>query len=124
MVTRARLEALASGQPDVGLMRPHRPCGGFERVLFGREALMLAIPHKDAKQWPIEPTLSCLQGRSFIGYSPYEANYFYQLVQGYLDRDGVKPDTVYYVPQIHTMLALVEAGVGVALTPETSQSFP
>ena len=120
MVTSAQLEALDSGQLDVGLMRPHPPRGGFETVLFGREALMLAIPRKDAKQWPTEPTLSCLQGRSFIGYSPYEANYFSQLVQGYLDRDGIKPDTVYYVPQIHTMLALVDAGVGVALTPETA----
>src|SRR4030095_14613458 len=120
MVTSAQLEALDAGQLDVGLMRPHRPHGGFETVLFGREALMLAIPQKDAKKWPVTPTLSCLEGRPFISYSAYEANYFHQLVQNHLDRNGVKPDIVHYVPQIHTMLALVDAGVGVALTPETS----
>jgi DNA-binding transcriptional LysR family regulator len=120
MVTSAQLEALDSGHLDVGLMRPHRKHGGFESVLFGREALMLAIPKKDAKKWPAAPTLSCLERRPFISYSPYEANYFHQLVQSQLDRDGVKPDIVHYVPQIHTMLALVDGGVGVALTPETS----
>ena len=108
MVTSAQLEALAMGQLDVGLMRPHPPRGDFDTVLFGREALMLAISHKDAKQWPTEPTLSCLEGRPFIGYSPYEANYFYQLVQACLDREGVKPAVANYVPQIHTMLAVRE----------------
>ena len=61
-----------------------------------------------------------MEGRPFIGYSPYEANYFYQLIQSCLDREGVKPAVANYVPQIHTMLALVAAGVGVALTPETA----
>jgi DNA-binding transcriptional LysR family regulator len=50
-------------------------------------------------------------------YSAYEAQYFHQFVQSHLDRNGVKPEIVHYVPQIHTMLALVDAGVGVALTP-------
>jgi len=120
MVTAEQLEALESGQLDVGLMRPYRPHGGLETVLLGREGLMLAIPAREAAEWPLRPTLACLHGRRFIGYSPYEANYFNQLVQGCLDREGVKPDIVNYVPQIHTMLALVDSGIGVALTPETS----
>ena len=44
MVTSEQLEALETGQLDVGLMRPHSPHGGLETVLLGREALMLAIP--------------------------------------------------------------------------------
>jgi DNA-binding transcriptional LysR family regulator len=120
MVTSEQLEALDAGQLDVGLMRPHPPHGGLESVLLGREAMMLAIPEEQAKRWPKEPTLSCLHGKPFITYSPYEANYFYQLVQSCLDRDGVKPDIVDYVPQIHTMLALVDSGIGVALIPETA----
>ena len=30
------------------------------------------------------------------------------------------PDIVDYVPQIHTLLALIDSGIGVALTPETA----
>jgi DNA-binding transcriptional LysR family regulator len=120
MVTRRQLEALDTGQLDVGLMRPHPPHGGLETVLLGREALMLAIPETQAKSWPKEPTLACLHLQPFIMYAPYEANYFHQLVQSCLDREGVKPDIVDYVPQIHTMLALVDSGIGVALIPETA----
>ena len=120
MVTSEQLEALDAGQLDVGLMRPHAPHGGLETVLLGREALMLAVPQREAKEWPARPTLACLHGRRFIAYSPYEASYFHQLVRGCLDREGVQPDIVDYVPQIHTMLALVDSGLGVALTPETA----
>jgi DNA-binding transcriptional LysR family regulator len=81
---------------------------------------MLAVPERQAKEWPKEPTLASLHEKPFITFSPYEAGYFYQLVQSALDREGVKPQIVDYVPQIHTMLALVGSGMGVALTPETA----
>jgi DNA-binding transcriptional LysR family regulator len=120
MVTNAQLEALAAGQLDVGVMRPHPPQGELDTVVLGRERLMLAVPSRDGKGWPTKPTLGCLQGKAFIAYSPYEARYFHQLVQAALDREGIKPEIVEYVSQIHTMLALVDAGMGVALTPETT----
>jgi DNA-binding transcriptional LysR family regulator len=120
MVTNAQLEALDAGQLDVGLLRPHAPHGGLETVLLGREALMLALPEREAKHWPKQPTLSSLDGKSLIGYAPYEASYFHDLVQRSLERQHVRPRIVDYVPQIHTMLALVGSGVGVALTPETA----
>src|SRR5215471_1711622 len=103
MVTSEQLEALDAGHLDVGLMRPHGPHGGLETVLLGREALMLAIPQRDESKWPKRPTLSCLHGKRYIAYSPYEAGYFYQLVQGCLERERIEPDVVDYVPQIHTM---------------------
>jgi DNA-binding transcriptional LysR family regulator len=120
MVTGSQLEALDSGQLDVGLMRPHREHGRLETMLLGREALMLAIPKRDANQWPARPTLKCLHDKAFLAYSPYEARYFYQLVHACLDRASVKPHVIEYVPQVHTMLALVDSGIGVALIPETA----
>lgn len=120
MVTGSQLEALESGRLDVGLLRPHAPRGGLHAIVLGREALMLAVPRREAARWPRRPTLASLQGKPFISYAPYEAGYFYQLVQRHLERAGVTPEVVDYVPQIHTMLALVESGVGVALTPETA----
>ncbi len=120
MVTSEQLEALDAGQLDIGLLRPHPPHGSLETVVLGREALMLAIPQRQAAQWPKAPTLASLHGKPFIAYSPYEANYFYQLVQSALEHAHSKPEIVDYVPQIHTMLALVDSGIGVALTPETA----
>lgn len=120
MVTSAQLEALDAGHLDVGLLRPHPPHGGLETAPLAQEGLMLAIPRAQARKWPQRPTLACLHARPFIAYTPYEAGYFYELVRGLLDRARVVPDIVNFVPQIHTMLALVDSGIGVALIPETA----
>lgn len=120
MVTGAQLEALAAGRLDVGLLRPHSPHGALESAVIGREAMMLAVPRAQSRAWPSPATLACLQGKPLITYSPYEAGYFYQLVHGQLNREGVTPEIVDYVPQIHTMLALVDSGIGVALIPESA----
>ncbi|WP_347334715.1 LysR substrate-binding domain-containing protein, partial [Ralstonia pseudosolanacearum] len=63
------------------------------------------------------PALRDCEGRPLLMYSPYEARYFHQLVSGLFERAGVLPDIVEYVSQIHSMLALVRAGIGAALIP-------
>ena len=120
LVSSAQLEALDSGQLDLGLLRPHAEHGELETVWLAREALVLAVPEREAAAWPDEPTLAGLNRKPFLMYSPYEAYYFYQLLNGLFDRAGVKPEIVEYVGQIHTMMALVRSGMGVALIPEAA----
>jgi DNA-binding transcriptional LysR family regulator len=120
LVTTAQLEALDSGQLDLGLMRPHIEHHGLKSMSLSREGLMLAIPERDASLWPEHPDLQNLQGAPLLMYSPYEASYFYRLLHDCLDRLDVKPDVVEYVSQIHTMLALVSSGMGVALIPASA----
>lgn len=117
LVTTSQLEGLDSGQLDIGLMRPHARHGELETVLLATEPLMLAIPEREAADWPERPTLACVHGKPFLMYSPYEARYFYQLLNNCFDAAGVTPDVVEHIGQIHTMLALVSSGVGVALIP-------
>lgn len=120
LVTTSQLEALDAGQLDLGLLRPHAGHGELETVLLAADALLLAIPEREAKLWPAKPTLDCLNGRPFLMYSPYEARYFYQLLSSCFDEAGVVPDIVEHVGQIHSMLALVSSGIGAALIPEAA----
>jgi len=120
LVTGAQLEALGAGQLDIGLMRPHVEHGELRTELLGSESLMLAFPQREADEWPEAPTLACLHGKPFLMYSPHEARYFYQLLHDCFDRAGVMPDFVEYLAQIHTMMALVSSGIGVALIPESA----
>ncbi len=120
LVTGAQLEALGAGQLDIGLMRPHWGHGELQTETLGSESLMLAFPERDAARWPEEPTLACLHEQSFLMYSPHEARYFHQLLQDCFDRAGIRPDFVEYLGQIHTMMALVSSGIGVALIPEAA----
>ncbi len=120
MVTSAQLEALDARQIDLGLLRPpveHRDLVTRPGLA---EPLVLALPETAARDWPRQPTLKSLHRQPFLMYSPFEARYFHHLVDGLLERAGVAPDIVEHVTQIHSMLALVRAGLGVALVPESA----
>lgn len=123
LVTGAQLDALHAGVLDVGLVRPHNHDGDLETVFLAGEELYLAIPKQDADLWPSEPTLACLQSKPFLMYSPYEARYFHNLLSSCFQQDDVLPHVVEYVAQMHTMLALVQSGIGVALIPKSACSL-
>lgn len=118
LVSTAQVEALNSGELDLGLLRPHPMNDELESRLIASEALMLAVPESEADHWPLEPTLDSLHGKPFVMYSPYEARPFYQMLTERFARAGVMPDIVEHIGQVHTMLALVRAGVGAALIAE------
>jgi len=118
LVSTAQVEALNAGEIDLGLMRPHTINSELESILMVTESLMLAIQESDAHLWPEAPTLACFHGRPFVMYSPYEARPFYQMLSERFARAGVVPDIVEHIGQVHTMLALVGAGMGAALIAE------
>lgn len=118
LVSTAQVEALDAGQLDLGLMRPLALHGELVSLPIATEALLLAIPSSEANQWPEAPTLACLHRRPFIMYSPHEARPFYQMLTSRFEREGVVPDVVEHIGQVHTMLALVSAGIGAALVSE------
>jgi DNA-binding transcriptional LysR family regulator len=120
MVSAAQLEALDARQIDVGLLRPPVDHGELVALPCASESLVLALPAAAAQQWRTKPTLADCEGRPLLMYSPYEARYFHQLLTGLFERAGVLPDIVEYVSQIHSMLALVRAGIGVALIPASA----
>ncbi|GAA0426850.1 LysR family transcriptional regulator [Massilia aurea] len=118
LVSTAQVEALNAGEIDLGLMRPHTINSELESILMVTESLMLAIQESDAHLWPEAPTLDCFHGKPFVMYSPYEARPFYQMLSERFAKAGVVPDIVEHIGQVHTMLALVGAGMGAALIAE------
>jgi DNA-binding transcriptional LysR family regulator len=118
MVSTAQAEALHAGTIDLGLMRPHPVDGDLESVELAREALLLALPAADAAHWPDAPTLASLHGKPFLMYAAQEAGPFHRMLTERFARAGVVPDVVEHVGQVHTMLALVSAGMGAALIAE------
>jgi DNA-binding transcriptional LysR family regulator len=118
LVSTAQVEALNAGEIDLGLMRPHTINSELESILMVTESLMLAIQESDAHLWPEAPTLACVHGKPFVMYSPYEARPFYQMLSERFAKAGVVPDIVEHIGQVHTMLALVGAGMGAALIAE------
>lgn len=118
LVSTSQVEALNAGQLDMALMRSHVLQSDLISLPIKTEGMLLAVPEGEADTWPEQPTLACLHQRHFIMYSPYEARPFYQMLSARFEREGVIPDVVEHIGQVHTMLALVSAGIGAALVSE------
>ncbi|MBS0364342.1 MAG: LysR family transcriptional regulator [Proteobacteria bacterium] len=123
MVTTEQIEALSVGTLDLALLRPHASLTEFESIRLVREPLMAALPaaHPLARRRTL--ALSDFEGAAFVMYSPIEARYFHDLVTGVFATAGVKPEYTQYTSQIHSILALVAAGLGAALVPAAATNL-
>ncbi|QXV61272.1 LysR family transcriptional regulator [Amycolatopsis sp. TNS106] len=118
LVTAAQVEELLAGGIDLGLIRP--PVAGADVVTLPlwRERLLAALPsaHPLARRKK-NPDVRDFDGEPFIMYSPSEGRYFHDLVVAVFRSARVLPEYTQYPCQVHTVLALVKAELGVALVP-------
>lgn len=122
MVTREQTEALTAGQIDIGLLRP--PAGPhYHSICVLQDRLLAALPASHSLATGAAPAIEDFNNLPFIMYSPDESEYFYDLVTSIFRERGVSPDFVQHVTQIHSILALVRAGLGVALVPEAASNL-
>ncbi len=123
MPTQSQLEALFSGQIDVGFLRtPTCPPGlVMERVI--REPFVLAIPdsHPLLRKRAIQ--LADLSGNPLIMYSPLWDPLFHSLLTALFQNSGLNPNIVQHVTQVHSVLALVQAGIGIGLVPQSAANL-
>ncbi|MFG2248570.1 LysR substrate-binding domain-containing protein [Spirillospora sp. NPDC048823] len=118
MVTRDQVRALAEGGLDLGLVRPPVTDPDLEERGADREALLAAVPNDHPLADGDGPIpLAALDGQRFIMYSPVEARYFHELLISLFRQAGVTPVYAQYLSQVHSILALVNSGWGVALVP-------
>jgi DNA-binding transcriptional LysR family regulator len=123
LVTADQLEAITAGDIDLGFLRPPVTRSGLESRVVQSERLLLAVPAGDplTLSQPADP--AALDGRALVMYSPVESRYFYDLLQEMTARAGARPRYVQYVSQVHTVLALVQAGLGLAVVPESATAL-
>jgi DNA-binding transcriptional LysR family regulator len=123
MVSGDQLEALASGQIDAGLLRPPvaRPEFAARRVLA--EPLLAAIPRKHPLASRETLAIKDFDGQPFVMYSPYESRYFHDLLVALFTQADILPRYVQHVGQIHSILAMVRAGLGVSIVPAAAANL-
>lgn len=64
-----------------------------------------------------------LDGQHFIHYAPHGSRYFHDLVVTLVTAANVHPRYVQQLGQIHSMLSLVGAGLGLALVPASAAAL-
>jgi DNA-binding transcriptional LysR family regulator len=123
MISADQLEALGAGRIDVGLVRPPFQRRDLHAQCAQREPLLLAVP--DGHPLAEKATLSIqdLDAQPLIAYSPTESRYFHDLLAVIVREANILPRYVQYLSQIHSMLGLVDAGLGVALVPASAANL-
>ncbi|MEU3901237.1 LysR substrate-binding domain-containing protein [Streptomyces sp. NPDC045251] len=121
MVTRDQLEAIAEGALDLGMVRPAATGAELASRPAAREALLAALPvgHRLAEQSE-DLHITDFDGQELLMYAPVEARYFHELLISVFRAAGVMPEFTHYLTQVHSILAMVNAGWGAALVPETA----
>ena len=117
MVTANQAEALGNGGLDAGILRMPIDLRGLEAVPISQEPFVLAVPSSHPLTRAGTLAVSDLDRQPLIMYAPSESRYHHDLVSSIFRAAGIRPNFVQFAREIHTMLALVGAGIGVALVP-------
>ncbi len=120
LVTADQLDGLSTRRLDVGILRLPVDHDRMETLRVSRDPMRLAIP--DDHPFATEPAVPIeqLQGQAFIMYAPVESRYHHDLLSAAFRRAAILPNYVQYARETHTILALVGAGVGLAVVPQSS----
>ncbi|CAA0085508.1 Hca operon transcriptional activator HcaR [Starkeya nomas] len=123
MVSTDQFESLTAGRIDVGLVRPTFNRREFQSLCVVREPLLLAAPDDHPLAAAPEVRLSDLDRQPMVAYSPYEARYFYDLLATLFASAAITPRYVQHISQVHSILGLVKAGIGLALVPRAARNL-
>lgn len=122
MNTYQQHEAMRARRVDLGIVRSPLLQPGFATECLVREPFLLAVPssHRLAKAKTV--AVSDLDGEPFLMYSHAAYPPFNELLTGMFRSARVAPQYVQWLGSSLTILALVNAGMGLALVPRCAAS--
>jgi DNA-binding transcriptional LysR family regulator len=123
LVTADQLDALSAGELDLGLARPPVVRDELSSREVRREPLAAALPPGHRLAGSHELRLPDLDGEDLVMWSPSEARYFHELLISLFRADGVTLRYRQHLSQVHSILALVGAGVGIGLVPASAAHY-
>ncbi|HEX2891934.1 LysR family transcriptional regulator [Vineibacter terrae] len=121
--TSQQLEALMGETTDLAIVVPPLHDAQDLRVeSLCEHELMLAVPrsHPISRQRRVQ--LRDLAAEAYVGFPFKEGPGFQSVVVAACQESGFVPNVVQVAPQMQTILALVAAGMGIALVPQAMRS--
>jgi DNA-binding transcriptional LysR family regulator len=116
------LRGVESGELDVGVLRtPALDVGDVILEPLYREEMMLLMPPDHPLRDHAELRLEDLRDEAFIGHNRARLPNYWNLSLGAFESAGFQPKIVQEASHLHTLIALVESGMGVALAPAVSR---
>lgn len=120
MNTFEQQEALRARRIDLGIVRAPMQHPGIGCECLLREPFVLALPRQHPLADRDDLGVEALHGQPFILYAHSAWQPFNELLTGLFRARGVVPDVVQLLGSTLTILALVDAGMGLALVPRSA----
>lgn len=117
MNTYSQHEALRARRTDLGIVRAPLLQTGYETECLVREPFVLAVPGSHPLANADAVSVQDLDAQPFLMYSHSAYPPFNELLTGTLRSAQVAPEYVQWLGSSLTILALVNAGMGLALVP-------
>lgn len=122
MVSQDQLRALEAEAIDLAFVRPRHASSALQYHLVSREPMLLAIPAKHPlARAKARIRRDDLGGQPLIMYSEREGRYFHDKIVALFPATARPPEYVHHIGQTHTIMALVRAGIGLAIVPASAQ---
>jgi DNA-binding transcriptional LysR family regulator len=122
MNTYQQHEAMRARRIDLGIVRSPLLQPGFATECLVREPFVLAVPSSHRLASAESVAVSDLDGEPFLMYSHAAYPPFNELLTGMFRSARVAPQYVQWLGSSLTILALVNAGMGLALVPRCAAS--
>ncbi|MGO4916361.1 LysR family transcriptional regulator [Pseudogemmobacter sp. W21_MBD1_M6] len=123
MMSYEQVEGLLSGKLDLGITRLPRSNQPVRMTRIYSETFVLALPRTHPLMSLDALCVEDLHDLGMIGYSTERGGFVRDMLYGFYSSRGVVPKEIQAVSQTHSVLALVNEGLGAALVPASSQSM-
>lgn len=123
MNSAAQLDALDTQRIDCGIVRSLSGRQGLSCECLVNEPFALAIPAGHQLAQVEHLSVQDLNHEDFIMYSYSGWRPFYELLTGAFQSAGVTPNYVQLIHTTQTIVSLVNAGLGIALVPQSTASL-
>lgn len=123
MATSAIEQALRSGEIDVGFLRETRLGAPLQSEVFLTEPLVAVLPARHALAKAAALKLRSLRQEPFVFFPRRVGPAFYDAMLADCGHAGFAPRIVQEATQWQTVVAFVEAGMGVSLAPASVEKF-
>ena len=123
MVSSEQLRALEEDRIDISFVRPLQATGALQYHRVAREPMLLALPAGHPLAARTRVRLQDLAGQPLIMYSEKEGRYFHEKIVALFRASDSAPHYVHHIGQTHTIMALVRAGIGLAIVPASARQL-
>ena len=120
MVSSEQLRALEAHTIDLAFVRPIAAAPGFHYQIVSREPMLVTVPAKHPLARKARLRQADLAGQPLVMYSAKEGKYFHDKITDLFAASGNEPRYVQHIAQTHTIMALVRAGIGLAIVPASA----